>query len=85
MRYTTDMSAGFDRIFSSNYEDSPLFAESAAEQTPFWDKYFELQDLATEVAMSDGAFNIEIMNHVTGESVRMENVRLKGFEDVVEN
>lgn len=74
MRYNEAMS---DRILDPRLESSPLFPHDR-QPTDFWEQYFDLQDVVTEVELADGTFTIKIHNQDTGEEWEFESVRLSG-------
>lgn len=66
-----------DRFLNPRYENSPLQPELDSHSLDFWDRYFELQEIVSEVSLLEGRFNIDVTNQLTGETVKIENVRLQ--------
>ncbi|MCD8484122.1 hypothetical protein LRY65_03320 [Candidatus Woesebacteria bacterium] len=65
-----------DRILNPSLENSPLQADLDKNAPDFWDRYFNLQRMVSEVDYLEGRFTIDVTNHVTDETVTFENVRL---------
>lgn len=66
-----------DRFLNPTFESSPLQPELDSQSQDFWDRYFELQQIVSEVSMLEGRFNIDVTNQITGETIKIENVKLQ--------
>ncbi len=67
-----------DRILDTSREENPF---TISKQSPdFWDQYFDLQKLTTAVDMANGRFSLRIVNQNTGETHKVESVRLSALD-----
>lgn len=66
-----------DRFLNLDFESSPLQPELDSQSRDFWDRYFELQQIVSEVSLFEGRFNIDVTNQLTGETIKIENVKLQ--------
>ncbi len=70
-----------DRMLDPDFENSPLLANLDKKSPDFWDRYFRLQEAIAHVDITETRFRIDFTNQSTGETITLDNIRLRTSED----
>lgn len=65
-----------DHILNPSFQHSPLRPQLDPSAPDFWDRYFEMQKIVSEVSLLEGRFTLDITNQQTGETTTMQDVKL---------